>query len=359
MSDVLSEVKTPAPLAPRRRRAVFVLGPILALATLGGFWIWYHHQVYISTDDAFVEAPVHMVSARIGGQVRQVHVADNQRVRAGDLLVELDPEEAEAALRKAQAQLALARNETSGDYAGVAGARAGLATAEAELTQARLDLERGRALFAREAIARERFDRFETAVRTAEGRRDQAAEVLRRAQAAAGLDGNGGHEARIALRSAELDQARLTLAHTQIFAPADGVVTRKAVETGNNVRPGQALLAVVAVAQPWVVANFKETQITHMRPGQPVSLKIDAFPDHLLSGRIESIMAGTGAAFSLLPPENATGNYVKVVQRVPVKIVLDGRDAAAETLRVGMSVVPTVDTGRSFGEVLAGLNPFH
>lgn len=350
----------PANSDPRKRRkTLIILATLVMTGVLIGVWMWAQSQIYISTDNAFVEAPVHQVSARISGQVLQVQVKDNQTVKAGDLLVELDPVDYTTAVRKAQAQLDQARNQTSGEYAQIGESNAAVSQAEATLTQARLDLRRGEALLARDVVSLETVDRTRTNVRLAEARLRQAQETRLRAVSQAGMNGLGGNEARIAQRQAEYDEALTNLERTHIVAPADGYVTHKAVEIGNNVRSGQALLSIVQLDESWVVANLKETQLTHVRPGQPVSMTCDALPGEKLHGVVESIMAGTGAAFSLLPPENATGNYVKVVQRVPVKIRFVPESGAEQKVRVGMSVIPVIDTGRRLGDLLSDLNPFN
>ncbi|MEJ2699070.1 MAG: HlyD family secretion protein, partial [Desulfuromonadales bacterium] len=287
--------------------------------------------------------------------VKRVLVDDNQLVHKGDLLVELDPADYQAKVDIAKARLEVAKNETSGNYAQVDAAQASLSQAEANLEQAGIDLKRGKALYAREVVPKERLDRLETAYKVAQGQVQEAREALRRARAMVGLSGPGSREALVKQRRAELVQAELNLAYTRIVAPTDGYVTRKSVEIGNNAQAGQPFMALVQLENPWVVANYKESELTHMRPGQHVTFEVDAYPGQTFRGKVDSIMAGTGAAFSLLPPENATGNYVKVVQRVPVKILLDPDTDPQHQLRVGMSVVPTVHTGRTLGDVLSGL----
>lgn len=320
---------------------------------------WFiRSMTHITTDNAFVEAHIHAISPRVPGTVTAVPVTDNQFVRKGDLLVELDPADYEVRLSAASADLDMARNETSGDYAQVEAARAAVSHARARLDQADLDLRRGSALFAKEVIPREQLDRLETARRVAAAQLREAEEGVRKAEAQLGLSGSGGREARIAQREAKLREASLSLSYTRITAPADGYVTRKGVEPGTTVQAGQPLMAVVPLDDAWITANFKESQLTHMRPGQKVTFTVDAYPSRTFTGRVESIMAGTGAAFSLLPPENATGNYVKVVQRVPVKIAVDRESDPQHFLRVGMSVVPVVDVDRKLGDILRDFWPF-
>jgi membrane fusion protein, multidrug efflux system len=341
----------------KRRAGIVILILVLAAAGIGLSW-WVGSKTHIETDDAFIEARIHSVSAKVSGTVRRVLVQDNQPVKKGELLMELDPEDYRVSQSSAQAELEMARNETSGDYARVASARAKVDLSRARLDQALLDLQRGKALFAKDVIPKEQLDRLETSRKIAAAQFKEAAEEQRKEQASIGLTVTGGKEARIAQKQAKLDEAGLKLSYTRVYAPADGYVTRKEVEPGNNLQPGQPLMAVVALEDEWVTANYKESQLTHVQPGQKVEFRVDAYPGRKFTGSVESIMAGTGAAFSLLPPENASGNYVKVVQRIPVRIAIDKTSDPKHLLRVGMSVVPSILTGRKLGDILKELNPF-
>jgi membrane fusion protein (multidrug efflux system) len=354
----------PPPAAPpkngggKRKRAGLVLALLIVAGGIAGSWFWIRSKTHISTDNAFVEAHVHAASARVPGTVVRVAVADNLQVHAGDLLVRLDPNDYRVRVADAGAELEQARNETSGDYARVEAARATVGLATARLEQADLDLQRGRNLYAKEVIPKEQLDRLETARRVVASQLREAQENQRKEEALAGSVAGSGREARIRQKQAKLDEARLNLSYVDVYAPADGYVTRKGVETGNYVQPGQQLMAIVDLDGAWITANYKESQLSDVRPGQEVVFTVDTFPGRTFRGRVESIMAGTGAAFSLLPPENATGNYVKVVQRVPVKITIDKGSDPEHLLRVGMSVVPTIVTGRGAAEVLMDLIPF-
>ena len=233
------------------------------------------------------------------------------------------------------------------------------------LGQARSDLTRAENLFAKKVIPRDRFEQAQTAAESARESLASARELKKQAEVALANHATAVAQARAAVavektalsqaeaailthgeqvkgRESQVAIARLTLGYATLVSPADGFVTRKAVEVGNQIQAGQPLLAVVSLSDLSVVANYKETQIHAIKPGQPVRIKVDALPDREFTGRVESVMAGTGAAFSLFPPENASGNYVKVVQRIPVKIVLDPNQGAEEVLRVGMSVNPTI-----------------
>lgn len=343
----------------RRRRIGLVLLLLILAGVTTGSWLWYKSKIELTTDDAFIENHIHRISARIAGQVVAVPVTDNQQVAAGELLVALDPADYKAQVAKAEARLKLAQNTIEEEQAAVAAAAASVKRMQAQFDQATSDLARGEALYAREVIPKERLEQLKTAQQVAKASLEQARQQLRAAKARFGATGSSGQQARIAERTAELELARLNLSYTRIGAPVSGYVTRKSVQIGNNVQPGQSLLAIVELEQPWIIANYKESQLTHLEPEQRVEFSVDAYPGRIFSGKVDSIMAGTGAAFSLLPPENATGNYVKVVQRVPVKITIDPASDPQHQLRVGMSVVPTIFTGRSLGDIIGHLNPFN
>jgi len=328
------------------RRRLVAVGGIAAVGAIVVLAFWWHGRGRESTDDAFVQADIVIVGPKVAGTVKAVLVVENQEVKAGDLLVELDPADyevevaqARANLQAAQAELALTRDRSA---AGVSQAQAGLRSADAESERAQADLSRFRELYEKDEISRQQLDQAQAAARSQLARADEARSRLRDAQTAPRqVDVK---ESMVATRQAQLLQAELALSYTRITAPRDGKVTRKNVQPGAQVQAGTALLAVVG-DEPWVVANFKETQLARIRAGQPVSFKIDAYPGYRFTGRVDSVQSGTGSVFSLLPPENATGNFVKVVQRVPVKLVFEPRPDAQHTLVPGMSVVPTIDVG--------------
>jgi len=345
--------------AGKRRKALVILLIIFIVGGWYGFNWLVRSKTHIETDNAFIEARIVPVSAKVSGTVTRVLVNDNQLVRQGDLLVELDDRDYRVKVAQTEAGVGMAENETGGEYQKVEGARAGLQSAQATYDQAVLDLNRGEALFSREVIPKEQLDRLRTARRVADSRLKEAAEALKRAQAEAGLSSRDGNKARILQRKAQMDEAKLQLSYTRVFAPRDGYITRKAIEPGTNIQAGQSLMALVPLQDAWITANYKESQLTYIRPGQKVEFTVDTYPGRTFSGSVDSIMAGTGAAFSLLPPENATGNYVKVVQRIPVKITVDNSSDPEHLLRVGMSVIPTVLVGRSTADILKDLNPFN
>ncbi len=354
----LTEPDRPNVMNGRKRRALIILLVVALVCIVSGVHWWLKNKTHIETDNAFIEAKTVSISSRVPGMVMRVLVDDNQYVKKGGLLVELDGADYRVQVAKAEAGVNLAENETGGANLKAEGARATVQLARARFDQSVLDLRRGEALYRREVIPREQFDRLKTAHRVAESQLQEAQEGYRRALTEAGLSGKGDNRARVRQLQAQLHEARLQLSYTHVVAPVDGYITRKGVEPGANIQAGQPLMALVPLQNAWITANYKEGQLTNIRPGQKVEFTVDAYPRRKFTGRVNSIMAGTGAAFSLLPPENATGNYVKVVQRIPVKIAIDGNSDPEHLLRVGMSVIPTVLVERPIGEILKELLPF-
>ena len=359
---------------------------LLVAIAVGGYLIYRHYAVRETTDDAQVDAHIAPVSARVSGTVLKINVDDNQFVKAGQVLVELDPKDYQVALQKAQAELADAqageraartsvpitststRSAVEMAEANLAAARkqvnaanARLREAEANHTKAAQDLERMKQLVAKDEVSRQQYDAAVAAEQAARATVDAAAAAVattqsqvtqgeaqvRQAQTAPQqvqvMEARAGAAgASVGRAQAAVAQAQLNLQYTTIVAPFDGIVSKRNVEPGQVVQAGQPLLSVVNLSDVWITANFKETQLAKMNVGQSASIHVDAY-DHDLKGHVDSIGGGTGARFSLLPPENATGNYVKVVQRVPVKIVFEsGQDISK--LRPGMSVNVTVLT---------------
>jgi membrane fusion protein (multidrug efflux system) len=339
----------------RRRRVVGLgtLGLVALLVAAGRYVLWV--RVHAATDDAYVDAHVVSVTPRVAGTVAAVAVDDNHVVEAGSVLVQLDPTDFRVRLDEATAALERARQQVDEELAAVAAARADEALAAAQLEQAQLDLDRVARLHRQSVVSVDDYDRARIAVDVARARHDAAARSLERAQATLGPEGPGGRYDRATVRAAESARRRaeLDLAYATITAPVRGVVTRRAVEVGQRVEAGEPLLALVPF-DLYVVANFKETQLARVRVGQPAEVRVDLYPDAVFRGRVDSIASGTGALFSLLPPENASGNWVKVVQRVPVKIVLDD-PPAARPLRVGLSVEVTVDVSDTSGPLVGAL----
>ena len=311
-----------------------------------------------STDDAQIEAQVSTISPRVSGYVTRLEVTDNQLVKAGAVLLRLDDRDykirlsrAQAALESAQARLAgSAENLESTKISApsnLAAAQAQVKAAQAELKNAQTTLKRLREL-SDLSRSQQQLDNAVATEATARAKLNDASARLRGAETApqAVAAANAETQAQMAaIKSAEADvaQAQKDLADTVVVAPFDGRVTNRGVEVGNYIQPGQSLMSLVGT-RLWVVANFKETQITDMKQGQKVDIEIDAYKHSKITGHIDSIQSGTGARFSAFPPQNATGNFVKVVQRVPVKILLDEQLPDDITVGPGLSVVPTVYT---------------
>jgi membrane fusion protein (multidrug efflux system) len=433
----------PAPPSVRSKRPLLfaIIGVVLLIGAVVAVRYWLLSRHYEWTDDAFIEGHATQVSPKVPGYVKKIYITDNQQVRAGDLLVEIDPRDYEAKLAQARAALsaAIARSQASRASlalirvtagagveqasAGVESARSGVAqahaaasaakghanqlsaavgtaeanvaqaqaqvvAAEAEAVRARADAVRYQALYKEDVVSRQELERTTAADVTAAAQLEAARKRVAAAEAQAGeaLAAQGaaadqykqslsqitGTEAQVgqavgklseaksapqqvAVKQSELETtaaeieqaeaavrpAELDLSYTKIYAPEDGRIARKSVELGAFLQPGQALFVLVP-AEMWVLANFKETQLNRMRPGQPVEISLDTYPDKIFRGHVDSFQTGTGSRFSLLPPENATGNYVKIVQRLPVKIVFDEQPDPEHLIAPGMSVETAV-----------------
>jgi membrane fusion protein (multidrug efflux system) len=323
-------------LARRRflRAAAAVL--LTAAALVGGDRWWQYVSSYESTDDAQIDGHLNPVSSRINGTVSGVYVNDTQYVKAGQLIVELDPRDYEVAVDKARAELQQARAQVELAKASYESASARLKASQATDLKAQRDVRRYQELFQRRVISREQY---EEQIRVAEV--DAATVAADRAAAESAKEDISSRQAAVQSAKAALAQAMLNLSYTKIYAPVSGVVGKKTVEIGHRVEPGQQLLAIVQLDDVWVTANFKETQIRKMRVGQPATIYVDALGQEF-KGYVEGLPGASGEKYSLLPPENATGNYVKVVQRLPVRIRFDKGQNTDHRLRPGMSVEPTV-----------------
>ena len=405
----------------QRRRVIIGAASLIALAgLLYGGWAWWHSRSHVSTDDAYVEGAVAVVSSKVMGNIAELLVQDNQHVKAGDLLLRVDSRDfrakrdqaaaavavAEAAAVSLRAELPMTRGVTAaqGDEArgALEGARAGesaslaaveeakakvesmrAAGAKATAVQAAREMDRQKKLVQGGLVALRDYEQAEAAEASARAamestdrRKVQAERAVQQTEAelsskvlgiqqakqrVAELKGSLARaesqrhqvpmkeadiiraEAALAQARADLAFAELQLQYTEVRAPVEGIVSRRTVELGQVAQMGQPLLAIVPLHEVWVLANFKETQLARIRPGMRAEISVDTFPDRVFRGTVDSLSAGTGARFSLLPPENATGNWVKVVQRLPVKIRLDaGQFGNPHTLRAGMSAVVTV-----------------
>ena len=322
---------------------------VLVLGVAAGVWYTRFVAPFESTDNATLEGHVMPVASQVAGRVARLMVQDNQEVKKGDLLLEIDTRDYEVRLAKAQASLAAARSRLEAtkvqlavDQSKIAQENANVSAAEAEASRAGADLRRYQNVESR-AVSRSQVDLAETQTLSTRAQVDVARNKVRAAEAQLDLTKAGIQtaEAEVQQCEAAIREAELNLSYTKVMASEAGRVTRRNAEPGAFVQPGQLLMAIVP-HDFWVVANFKETQLAQMRVGQVVEITVDAYPGLRLNGRIESIQNGSGARFSMFPPENATGNYIKVVQRVPVKIVCDMPPAAEFVLGPGMSVEPRV-----------------
>jgi membrane fusion protein (multidrug efflux system) len=345
---------------PRRpvRAVLLRVVPVLLLvaAAVGGAWYWQTGRFLVETDDAYVQGDISVLGPRIAADVMAIHVADNQAVKAGDLLISLDErdlrngrDQAAAALAEAEAAIATARQQLAQQQAQIDAAAAQVEQARAEQTRALADARRTQSLVGSGFASRQSADQTVADQRKADAgvQAAQAQLVVQRQSLGVLAAQVRQAEARRTEAAANLAQAETNLSYTSIRAPVDGIAGNRAAQLGQHVQPGQQLIAVApAGARLFVVANFKETQLAAMQPGQPVEVTVDAIPDTVFHARVNSFAPGTGSQFSLLPPENATGNFTKIVQRVPVKLLLEeGQDPAAlARLRPGLSVVAEVDT---------------
>jgi membrane fusion protein (multidrug efflux system) len=329
----------PAPPASKKRKPLIILTIVLIVVGIVSLIAWLLTRDYQTTDDAFIDGHVIRVSARISAQVQAVHINDNQEVKKGDLLVELDPRDYVVALEKAQAQLLQAQAQVSQFQAQADQARAQLAQQSAQFDIASINFGRNASLYQQDlrAVAKQDVDTTHASLEAA-----RATVEASRAAVQAADSQIGSAQAAVHVAQAAVDDAQLQLSYTGITAPADGRITLKTVEPGNYISAGQTLFSIVR-HDVWVTANFKETQLARMKPGQPVRIRVDSFPGHDFKGHVDSFQAGSGSRFDLLPPENATGNYVKVVQRIPIKILIDEPAGILALLAPGMSVEPRVD----------------
>ncbi|HSB33624.1 MAG TPA: HlyD family secretion protein [Nitrospirota bacterium] len=321
----------------KKKKAFLVVGVIVAIGLVSGWTYNGYRKTHLSTDDAFVEGNIHTIAAKIYGTVKAIRVTDNQAVRKGDLLIEIDPSDYDVRLREATSALGVEKAKLAEVETRIESARANLDLARANLKLAETDKSRAEKLIAEQVIPQERYDRAITSYDIARAQLKAAEEQLRQAESQKVTQAST-----IRQKEASAVLANMNYEYTKIFAPVDGYVTRRSVQVGNQIQPGQPLMALVSLNDIWVIANYKETEMGNIRPGQDVEIKVDSYPGKVFKGKVDSIMAGTGVSFSLFPSENATGNYVKVVQRIPVKIVLEQGADRDHILRIGMSVVPTV-----------------
>jgi membrane fusion protein, multidrug efflux system len=366
-----SEAASPA---ERRKRLFLIFGAVIAVAALAtGLWFWFTAD-HITTDNAYVDADLVQVTPLYGGPVAAAYVSNTDVVKKGQLLVLLDDADAKLALAQARAEFGQVQRKVRGYFANdvalggqvnsrdadIAGAAARVASATSDFERARVDLSRRQALSASGAVsgdeltqAQNSFAMAQAALQSAKAARDQAV-----AQKAAAIGQRSVNKAlfegasvdsnpEVAASRAKVEQAELNLARTRITAPIDGVIAKNAVQVGQQVQPGQMLMSIVPISAVYVNANYKEAQLRKVRLGQPAVLTADLYGGSVkYHGKVVGLGGGTGAAFSLIPAQNATGNWIKVVQRLPVRIALDPRELAAHPLRVGLSMDADIDVSR-------------
>ncbi|ELY4674844.1 HlyD family secretion protein [Cronobacter turicensis] len=339
------------------KKPLIILGIVVIIMVIGAIIWWFMTRNLETTDDAFIDGDAVTVAPKVAGYVTELRVKDNQRVKKGDLLVVIDPRDATAQRDQAQAQLSLAESQLHQAQAQLAlakvqypaqrdQAKAQVLRAQAELANARAEYQRQRGVDPR-ATSKQNIDAASAQLRSAEAglanaqaQLDVAEQVqLQIRQQETNVE---ARQSQVAQARAQLQTAELNLSYTEVRAPFDGYVTKRNVQNGTLVQAGSALFSIVS-PEIWVVANFKESQLERMRPGDKVEVSVDAFPDLELQGHVESIQQGSGSRFSAFPAENATGNFVKIVQRVPVKIVIDkGLENWNQPLPLGLSVEPEV-----------------
>ena len=346
------------PANGKRKRALLVLLAVIVLA--GGAWLAYYLLVarwHQHTDDAYVQGDVVSITPQTLGTVVAINAEDGMRVKAGQVLVQLDPNDAKVAYEQAVANLAGTVRQVRGLYSSVDAAQADIAARQVAVQQARADIARRSGLVATGAVSAEELAHAKSQLLAAEAALSASRGQLSRNRAL--VDATTlARQPQVQAAAAQLRQAYLGLQRVEIVAPIDGFVAKRSVQLGQRVQPGAALMAVIPLEQAWVDANFKETQLRNMRLGQPVTLTADVYGDEVVyTGKLASLGLGTGSAFSLLPAQNASGNWIKIVQRVPVRIELDARQLQAHPLRLGMSMSVDVDVHAQDGDVLPAALP--
>lgn len=362
-SEIEQETEERPPVRPRRKRRISLLVVGVLVLVLGTWAVrrYLYSRHHVTTDNAQIDGHITVIAPRISAFISRVLVDDNEHVRQGDTLVVLDDRDLEVELQQAEAELrdaqaavgskgraGQAEAQLQATRAQAASATATVAAAESQYKKAAADLERYRGLAAQKIISAQQLDAaqaaFEAAAANLQAVRKQAAAAG--SQVSASGAALRGADARLAAAQAAVDNAKLQLSYARITAPTDGVIAKRTAEAGALVQPGQSLMSIVPDRDVWVTANLKETQLANVRTGDPVEFTVDAYPGRTFSGKVESLSPATGARFSLLPPDNATGNFTKVVQRVPVKIAVDATGDSTHPLRPGMSVDVDIATGR-------------
>jgi membrane fusion protein (multidrug efflux system) len=351
----------PAPASQPNRKRKRLLAAMAAVVVVGalatGVWWWFDGRWHETTDDAYANGNLVQLTPQIPGIVVRINADDTALVRAGQPVVDLDPADTQTALAQAKAGLAQSVRHVGQLFANVDALRANVTLRQAQLRRAREDLARRTGLPDARAVSEEDRKHAQAEVETANAALEAAAQQLHASEVLVARTTTTTHPD-IAQASAQLRAAYLAAQRTSLVAPVSGYVARRSVQVGQQVAPGTPLLAIVPLTDVWVDANFKETQLEHVRIGQPVSLSADLYGGHFTyHGHVLGLEPGTGSAFALLPPQNATGNWIKIVQRLPVRIRLDAHDLPAHPLRVGLSMLVDIDTHDRSGPVLAQTPP--
>lgn len=332
------------PRRKKRKLLLWILGPAIVLI-IGG-WLYITSGRYVSTDNAYIGADQVTIAPQIGGRVIEVDVRENQFVHKGDVLFRIDPEPLQLTVDQLNAQMEAIGDFLASSKDGYQAALADLRSSDSTLHYDETQLRRMRELRNKGLIAQKLLDDAANDVATARGKRDSDAATVSKNRNMLGGDAKAPVEtlAGYKMIKAQLDKARLDLAHATVRAPSDGVIGKTNLQPGDFLQVGQAAMPLVAT-RFWVDANFKETDLTNVRVGQPVTVEVDTYPDHPWKGHVASISPASGAQFSVLPAQNATGNWVKIVQRIPVRIAIDDQNKGP-TLRAGMSANVEIDTGK-------------
>ena len=322
----------------KKKKAFMIVGAVVVIGLIAGYLYRGYLKTHISTDDAYIDGDIYTIAAKVNGTVKAVLVDSNQAIKKGDLLVEIDPADYDVRLMEAQSALNVEKAKLAESETKIASARANLELARANLKLAETEKNRADKLIQEQVIPQANYDRAMTAYEVARAQVTAAEEQLRQAESQ-----KITQTSLIKQKDATASLANLNYEYTKIYSPADGYVTKKNVQPGNQIQAGQPMMAVVSLEKGLsILANYKETELENIKPGQEVNITVDSYPGKVFKGKVDSIMAGTGVTFSLFPAENATGNYVKVVQRIPVKITLDPGTDKDHVLRIGMSVEPVV-----------------
>ncbi|MEJ0084834.1 MAG: HlyD family secretion protein [Pseudomonadota bacterium] len=343
MSDQTTPVAATAVVPDRASPAKLIKWSIAAVVVLAiiaaAIYFWHQSQLYVSTDNSYVNANRIEMAAQVSGPVTAIHVQDQQAVQQGEVLFEIDPQTYQLAVDAAEAQLDLAYQASSQDKAAVAAARALVTQRTAELTNAQSNERRSKELTEQKLISKQSAETVETEARTAAAAVSAAQANLE--QALSGLGKAGANNATVRSAAAKLAQAKLDLSHTKVLAPASGLIANFELRPGSMVQSGVPIFTVIGDSEYWVDANFKETELNRVKPGQKATIIVDMYRDHEFKGEVQSLSGGSGQAFSLLPAQNATGNWVKVTQRVPVRVRVLNPDAE-HPLRIGTTATVRV-----------------